>query len=152
MPPWRPRAFNPQGCLHEVWCNLVGTLVQLYRFVSPLGNSSTVAAIFMALSADTAAALAHSKLIPNAPRISVAVRSTIFCLRAQIAVSFHGLPLSALRLRTSTPTVKFLRTCRDWRSAWINTRKRNRSQRSGPVDCLQRSGGRDNGKVVPVLN
>jgi hypothetical protein len=31
IPRWRPRAFNLQGCLHEVWCNLVGTLVQLYH-------------------------------------------------------------------------------------------------------------------------
>jgi hypothetical protein len=29
IPHWRPRAFNPQGCLHEVWCNRFGSLVQL---------------------------------------------------------------------------------------------------------------------------
>jgi hypothetical protein len=30
MPRWRPRAFHPQGCLHRVWCNRFGSLVQLY--------------------------------------------------------------------------------------------------------------------------
>jgi hypothetical protein len=71
-----------------------------YRFANPLGINNRISAVFMALSADTASALTRSNL-----KRSPYIRRYPFHYR-----------VSALRLRSSALTGKFLRTCHEGRS------------------------------------
>jgi hypothetical protein len=45
IPCWRLRTFHPQGCLHNEWSNLLGSLVQLQNRMVSLHGKITVSTI-----------------------------------------------------------------------------------------------------------